>query len=55
MAAPLCLLINGAKGRMGQTLIACAKENPALEVTAAIDAGDDFAGAVTKEIGRAHV
>ncbi len=48
MAAPLCLLINGAKGRMGQTLIACAKEDPALEVTAAIDAGDDFAGAVGK-------
>lgn len=31
---------------MGQTLIACAKEDPALEVTAEVDAGDDFAAAV---------
>jgi 4-hydroxy-tetrahydrodipicolinate reductase len=31
---------------MGQTLIACAKETPELEVTGEIDAGDDFAGAV---------
>ena len=48
MAAPLRLLINGAKGRMGQTLIACAKENPQLEVAAAIDIGDDFSGAVAQ-------
>jgi 4-hydroxy-tetrahydrodipicolinate reductase len=31
---------------MGQTLVACAKEDAALEVAAQIDAGDDFAGAV---------
>lgn len=43
---PLRLLINGACGRMGQTLIACAAEDPALHVIAQIDVGDDFAGAV---------
>jgi 4-hydroxy-tetrahydrodipicolinate reductase len=46
MSDPLRLLINGSKGRMGQTLIACAKEDSGLEVAAEIDAGDDFAGAV---------
>jgi 4-hydroxy-tetrahydrodipicolinate reductase len=46
MSDPLRLLINGSKGRMGQTLIACSKEDPSLVVTAAIDTGDDFAGAV---------
>src|SRR4051812_19513970 len=44
----LKLLINGAHGRMGQILIACAKGDPALEVTAAIDVGDDFAAAVPR-------
>ena len=46
MSVPLRLLINGSKGRMGQTLIACAKDDPGLKVTAEIDTGDDFAGAV---------
>ncbi len=45
-AQPLRLLINGAKGRMGQALISCATADPALLVSAAIDAGDDFAGAL---------
>jgi 4-hydroxy-tetrahydrodipicolinate reductase len=36
--------INGARGRMGQALITCAKELPALVVGAETDAGDDFAG-----------
>ena len=31
---------------MGQTLIACAKTDPAFVVSARIDAGDDFAGAI---------
>ena len=39
---PLRLLINGSKGRMGQTLIACAGEDPAVKVSAAVDIGDDF-------------
>src|SRR6188508_2898186 len=46
MPDPLRVLINGSKGRMGQTLIACAQSDPAFEVAAAIDLGDDFAGAV---------
>jgi 4-hydroxy-tetrahydrodipicolinate reductase len=46
MADPIRVLINGSKGRMGQTLIACAQSDPAFEVAAAIDLGDDFAGAV---------
>jgi 4-hydroxy-tetrahydrodipicolinate reductase len=39
---PLRLLINGAKGRMGQALISCATSDPELEVTARIDLGDDL-------------
>jgi 4-hydroxy-tetrahydrodipicolinate reductase len=45
---PVRLLINGAKGRMGQTLIACAADLPELEISAAIDLGDDFAAAVPR-------
>lgn len=44
---PVRLLINGSNGRMGQALIACAKGDPQLEVTAKVDVGDDFAGALT--------
>lgn len=43
---PVRLLINGAKGRMGQMIIACAKDEPGVEVTAAVDQGDDFAAAL---------
>lgn len=35
------VIINGAKGRMGQALIACAKIQPSLEVVGAVDLGDD--------------
>jgi 4-hydroxy-tetrahydrodipicolinate reductase len=45
---PLRLLINGSRGRMGQTLIACAKDDPALQVVAEVDAGDEFAVAIAK-------
>ena len=45
---PLKLLINGAHGRMGQMLIACAKGDPALEVTAQVDVGGDFAAALAQ-------
>src|SRR5262245_27050114 len=45
---PLQLLINGAKGRMGQALIACAKEFSELGVGGSTDAGDDFAAALAK-------
>jgi 4-hydroxy-tetrahydrodipicolinate reductase len=40
---PLRILVNGCKGRMGQAVMACAKENPELEIGAAVDLGDDFA------------
>ncbi len=39
------ILINGAKGRMGQALIACAKE-AGMPVAAALDLGDDLAAAL---------
>ncbi len=39
------ILINGSKGRMGQALIACAKE-AGIPVAAAIDVGDDLAAAL---------
>jgi len=44
--APLRILVNGSKGRMGQTIIACAKADPEVLVVAEVDAGDDFAGAL---------
>jgi 4-hydroxy-tetrahydrodipicolinate reductase len=36
------VIINGAKGRMGQALLACAARLPDLKVVAAIDLGDDL-------------
>jgi len=42
------LLINGAKGRMGRALVACASEDPELAVSAEVDEGDDFASALTR-------
>jgi len=46
MTEPLELLINGANGRMGQTLVACAIGDPELHIFATIDVGDDFAAAL---------
>lgn len=37
------IIINGSKGRMGQALLACAKDHPELQVVAGLDAGDDLA------------
>ena len=45
---PTRLLINGAKGRMGHALIACAKDDSQLTVSAQVDVGDDFATAVSQ-------
>jgi len=45
---PLRLLIVGSKGRMGQSIIACAKLDSEVVVTAEIDAGDDFQAALKK-------
>ncbi|MBM3855068.1 MAG: hypothetical protein FJ399_18250, partial [Verrucomicrobia bacterium] len=39
---PLKILINGAKGRMGQALAAAAREC-GLEICGATDVGDDLA------------
>jgi 4-hydroxy-tetrahydrodipicolinate reductase len=46
--APLRLLVNGAKGRMGQAIIACAKADPDVRVAAEVDAGDDFAASLDR-------
>jgi 4-hydroxy-tetrahydrodipicolinate reductase len=43
MSAPLRILINGSKGRMGAALLAAIDENPALTLSAAVDIGDDLA------------
>lgn len=37
---PLKVVIYGSKGRMGQALVACTNENPALELVGTIDAGE---------------
>ncbi|HYT61299.1 MAG TPA: 4-hydroxy-tetrahydrodipicolinate reductase [Haliangiales bacterium] len=39
---PTKIIISGAKGRMGQTLVACAERNPQLQVIGQIDLGDDL-------------
>jgi 4-hydroxy-tetrahydrodipicolinate reductase len=43
---PLRLVICGAKGRMGRTLMACAANDPELRVAGAVDLGDDLAGPI---------
>ena len=40
--SPTKLIITGAKGRMGQTLVACAERHTGLQVIAQIDLGDDL-------------
>lgn len=40
------VIIIGAKGRMGQALIACAANIPGLQVVGKIDAGDDLKAAM---------
>jgi 4-hydroxy-tetrahydrodipicolinate reductase len=42
------IIINGAKGRMGQALIACAKNFRALEIVAQVGKGDDLAAVISK-------
>lgn len=43
---PLRLIINGARGRMGRALLSCAAADPALQVVAELDVGDDLAAAL---------
>jgi 4-hydroxy-tetrahydrodipicolinate reductase len=45
--APLRILVNGAKGRMGQAIIAWAKLDPDVQVVAEVDVGDDFVTALS--------
>lgn len=40
------LVIVGSRGRMGRMLIACAAQQPGLQVTGQIDQGDDLAAAL---------
>jgi 4-hydroxy-tetrahydrodipicolinate reductase len=42
------VIITGAKGRMGQALVSCAKSFRDLEVVAAIDRGDDLPAAISQ-------
>ncbi len=43
---PLRILINGARGRMGHAVAACAASEPGVTVVSQIDVGDDFAAAL---------
>jgi 4-hydroxy-tetrahydrodipicolinate reductase len=47
--SPVNIIICGAKGQMGRTLVACAQSDPELQLAGEIDLGDDLA----KVIGRA--
>ena len=42
------VIITGSKGRMGQALVACAKNFPDLQVVAQVDRDDNLAGAISK-------
>ena len=42
------IIITGAKGRMGEALLRCAKAIPELEVVGAIDQGDDLRAVIAK-------
>lgn len=43
---PTKVIITGAKGRMGQMLLACAARNPDLRIVAGIDLGDDLRNSI---------
>ncbi len=42
------IIITGAKGRMGKTLIACVPQHPELQVVGQVDQGDDLATLLEK-------
>jgi 4-hydroxy-tetrahydrodipicolinate reductase len=42
------IIITGAKGRMGQAIVACAKNFRDLEITAQVNKGDDLAAVISK-------
>ena len=45
------VVIHGSKGRMGQMLVACAKNIKDLEVAGEVDVGDDL-GMIINVYGR---
>lgn len=45
---PLRIVVNGAKGRMGQAIINCAKADPDVVVSSAVDIGDDVGAALAQ-------
>ena len=49
--SPVKIIICGAKGRMGRTLVSCVQDDPELQLVAEIDLGDELA----KFISRADV
>lgn len=44
----LRILVNGARGRMGQAIVACANGDDAVSVAAEVDEGGDFDAALEK-------
>jgi 4-hydroxy-tetrahydrodipicolinate reductase len=46
MSTKTRVVIVGAKGRMGEALVRLAKQDARLELAAAVDKGDDMAGAI---------
>jgi 4-hydroxy-tetrahydrodipicolinate reductase len=43
---PLRIVMNGARGRMGRTIIACASADPDVAISHEVDEGDDLAAAL---------
>jgi len=48
--SPVKVIICGARGRMGRSLIACAQGDPELEIVAEIDQGDDLAKVISRQM-----
>lgn len=46
--SPVKVIICGAKGRMGRTLVACAQSDPELQLAGEIDQGDDLAKVIAR-------
>lgn len=47
----LKIVMNGAKGRMGQAIIACAQNDPEIDITSAVDEGDDLGATLAEADG----
>ena len=46
--SPVKIIICGAKGRMGRTLISCAQSDPELQLVGEVDQGDDLSKAIAR-------